>query len=60
MTSLQNMDLEGSELKDRKELDVLAEHGTSALADVLRRARAEKDGDRAQHHSYNSHSSNPW
>lgn len=46
-------------LADSPELDQLSE-GESALAIALRRARAEDDGDRSTHQSYNSHSSNPW
>lgn len=49
-----------TDLKDRRGLDDLVGTGGSALADVLARARNERSGERAQHHSYNSHSSNPW
>lgn len=39
----------------------LAATGESALAVALRRASGESGSDsRSQHHSYNSHSSNPW
>lgn len=49
-----------SELADTAAASDLAERGESALAAALRRAREEDNGTRSQHHSYNSHSSNPW
>lgn len=49
------------ELAHSDAAEAVAAEGESALASALRRAREENDTEsRSQHHSYNSHSSNPW
>ncbi|WP_370500199.1 hypothetical protein NWT09_31100 [Mycolicibacterium sp. jd] len=48
------------ELAQTDAADAVAAEGESALASALRRAREDDTESRSQHHSYNSHSSNPW
>lgn len=49
-----------SDLAQTEAAEAVATAGESALAMALRRAREDNTDSRSQHHSYNSHSSQPW